>query len=168
MRFLPLRPPRPKTRAAALLVALAAALLAPAAARAQETDDDPRPRWVPLFGARLGNPQIVSAYFGVGHVEKRYESGWTGTALVVEPGIGGGQVSVARVSDVGVFSARVQASLLRTWGDPWGVGPNRTYLGAEARAVAGFVGFGVGAYARLPDDEVEMGGLLSLSLVFGV
>lgn len=150
------------------LLALGALLLAPAAARAQEARDDPRPRWAPLFGARLGNPQVVSAYFGVAHVEQRFESGYTGTALVIEPGLGGGQVSVARISDVGVFSARVQASLLRTWGEPWSVAPGRSYLGAEARAIAGFLGLGVGAYLRLPDDEVEVGGLVSLSLVVGI
>ena len=152
----------------ASLPALLALALAPAAAGAQEREADPRSRWAPLFGARLGNPQVVSAYAGLAHVEKRYESGWTGTALVIEPGLGGGQVSVARISDAGVFSARVQVSLLRTWGEPWSVAPGRTYLGAEARALAGFLGLGIGAYVRLPDDEVEVGGLLSLSLVVGI
>jgi hypothetical protein len=73
--------------------------------------------------------------------------------LTLEPGLGGGQVSVARVwrgggDVVPGISLAVVASALRTWGEPWVVAPDQTFVGAEGRLGFLFVAMGVGAYLR--------------------
>lgn len=156
-----------------LLLALLFAVLAPAVAQAQEGDTvaaPPRGRLVePIAGVRVGFPQTASAYLGLAVVQKRYESGYAGLAVTVEPGLGGGMVGVGPTVSGGVgMIARVQGAVLRTWGDPWLVGPDRSYVGLDSRVSFGYIGISVGGYVRVPEDGDGPGVLLSANLVFGL
>jgi hypothetical protein len=156
----------------ALPLALAAAL--PTGAGAQEQDTVPAPRrrgplFEPLAGVRLGFPQKLSAHVGVALVQERTEYGYTGWALTVEPGLGGGLVGIGPTGSGGIgMTGRMQAALLRTWGDPWLVGPDQTYVGADARFTIGYIGFAIGGYLRVPEEGADPGILLSAGLVLGL
>jgi hypothetical protein len=65
------------------------------------------------------------------------------------------------------MTARGQVSVLRTWGDPWLVGPDRTWVGVDAQANIGYVGFAAGAYVRAPAGEFDPTPMLTLNLAFG-
>jgi hypothetical protein len=154
------------------LFVLAAA--APRVAWAQEQDTVPVPQrrgrlLEPLAGVRLGFPQKLSAHVGVALVQERTEYGYTGWAITVEPGLGGGLVGIGPTSSGGVgMTGRVQGAVLRTWGDPWLVGPDRTYVGADARFTVGYTGFAIGGYVRLPEEGADPGVLLAAGFVFGL
>ncbi|HEX2078511.1 MAG TPA: hypothetical protein VHG08_12405 [Longimicrobium sp.] len=154
---------------------LLAAALAASGGAVQAQEDAPavpaQPRGGPvelLAGARVGWPQQVSGYVGVALVRKRYENGYAGTSLVVEPGLGAGAVRVGWTTAGGIgMTARAQLSILRTWRDPWVVGPDQTWLGADAQAGFGYVGVAVGAYVRAPTDGAGPAPMLTLNLVLG-
>lgn len=155
-----------------LLILCIAILLAaaPAAAQGDTVPDAPRRRGgiEMIGGARIGWPQKLSAYVGIGVPTKRYENGYTGWSLTVEPGLGGGLVGIGETTSGGVgITARRQLAILRTWGDPWLVGPDRTYLGADFRYSIGYVGLAVGGYVRIPEDGADPGVLLTASFVMG-
>jgi hypothetical protein len=86
---------------------------------------------------------------------------WINTvALTASPGLGGGRVGlgywfVPRAkagSDLGLFEVR--AVLLRTWGHPLVVGPDRTFAGGELRgSLVGFLNAGAGWYGRFQGAE---------------
>ena len=154
-----------------LLPALAAILLSAIPAAAQEQDTVPRERRggvAPIAGVRLGWPQKVSAYVGIGIPQKRFEHGYTGWAVTVEPGLGGGLVGVGHTTTGGIgMTWRGQAAVLRTWGDPWLVGPDQTYVGGDVRMMIAWFGFSVGGFVRVPEGENDPGALLTASLVIG-
>lgn len=110
-------------------------------------------RVAPTFGLRLGPPQKASVYAGLRFGRQWDRSGHEEFVLTLEPGIGGGQVSVARGWSGGGhvvpgISGAVVASVLRTWGEPWAVAPDQTFVGVEGRLGFLFVAIGVGAYVR--------------------
>ncbi|HEY0019252.1 MAG TPA: hypothetical protein VGC13_23325 [Longimicrobium sp.] len=154
-----------------LLLVFAAVLLSavPAAAQADTVPEAPRGGGLEMIGGvRVGWPQKLSGYVGVGVPRKRFESGYTGWSLIVEPGLGGGAVRVGRTTHGGLgMTARGQFSVLRTWGDPWLVGPDRTWVGFDAQANVGYVGFAVGGYVRVPTGEFDPAPMLTLNLAFG-
>ena len=154
------------------LVALLGALVlsaAPAAAQADTVPDAPsRGALAVIGGVKAGWPQKLSAYVGIGIAEKRFERGYTGWALTVEPGLGGGMVGIGHTTTGGIgMTARAQLAVLRTWGDPWMVGPDQTYAGVDVRTMIGFFGIAVGGFVRIPEGENDVGVLLAASLVFG-
>ena len=121
-----------------------------------------------IHGVRVGWPQKLSGYVGVGIAEKRFEHGYTGWALTVEPGLGGGSVGIGHTTSGGLgMTARRQLAVLRTWGDPWLVGPDQTYVGLDVRILIAYVGLSVGGYVRVPEPDVDPGALLALGFVFG-
>ena len=156
-----------------LWLALALAAVAPLTARAQD-DTVPAPQWrgrrmEPLAGLRLGFPQKLSAYVGLAWAAKRSEHGYTGWALTVEPGLGGGLAGIGPTASGGIgMTARVQGAVLRTWGEPWLVGPDRTYVGLDSRFTFGYVGIAVGGYVRVPEDGGDPGLLLTSGITFGL
>ena len=156
-----------------LPLALILAVAAPLAARAQE-DTVPAPRRgrivQPIAGVRIGAPQKLSAYVGFAIAEKRFEGGgYTGWSLTVEPGFGGGLVGIGRTSAGGIgMTVRVRGAALRTWGDPWLVGPDQTYVGADALATVGYVGFSLGGFVRVPEAGADPGVLFSAGIAFGL
>jgi hypothetical protein len=152
----------------ALLVAALA--LSGGAAHAQEGEPvQPRGRRLELLaGARVGWPQQLSGYLGVALVTKRYENGYTGALLMVEPGLGASALRLGWTTTGGIgMTARAQVSVLRTWRDPWVVGPDQTWVGADAQAGFGYVSIAVGAYVRAPTDDQTPAPMLTLNLVFG-
>src|SRR5512135_599279 len=104
----------------------------------------------PVLGLRVGPP--LRAAFNLGLARARYKAsphgGYVGTAIIIEAGSGGGQVSLARVAGNGFSAGRIQLSVVRTWGEPQWVAPRQTFLGAEARLMVG-IGIGVGVFARI-------------------
>jgi hypothetical protein len=160
----------PLLRSLALALALTAA--APLTARAQEdTVPAPQPggmRLRPLAGVRVGFPQKLSGFVGIGLVRLR-EDGWAGWSLTVEPGLGGGQVGIGQTARMPLAStARMQVVVLRTWRDPWLVGPDQTYLGLDNSLTVGHVGISGGGYLRVPEDGNEPGVLFSAGLVLSL
>jgi hypothetical protein len=152
-----------------LLVAIVAAI-APLGARAQE-DTVPAPRRVaglvqPIAGIRMGFPQKLSAFVGLGVAVHRDTLDWSGWSLTVEPGLGGGLIGFGRTG-MGPLAvrARIQAAVLRTWGDPWLVGPDRTYVGIDESLSFLHVGFSVGGYVKLPEDGDGPGVLFTAGLI---
>jgi hypothetical protein len=121
-----------------------------------------------IHGVRIGWPQKLSGYVGVGIAEKRFEHGYTGWGLTVERGLGGGSIGVGRTTTGGLgMTVRSQLAVLRTWGDPWLVGPDQTYVGLDIRALIAYVGFSVAGYVRVPEPDVDPGVMLALGFVFG-
>ena len=83
-------------------------------------------------------------------------------------GLGAGAVRVGWTTTGGIgMTARAQISVLRTWRDPWLVGPHQTWIGADAQAGFGYVGVAVGAYVRAPVDGASPAPMLTLNLVLG-
>ena len=120
----------------------------------------------PVLGLRVGPP--LRAAFNIGLAHGHYKpGGFLGTAIILEAGSGGGQVSVARVAGSPFGSARVQLSALRTWGDPGSVAPRQTFLGLEARLMFG-VGIGLGFYGRISGTTRGDGHLVVVNLVAGI
>ena len=156
-----------------ILLPLALLILAAAPAAAQEEDTvpaAPRRGGIEMIGGvRVGWPQKLSGYVGVGIPTKRYEGGgYTGWTLTAEPGLGGGMVGIGQTTFGGVgMMARRQLSVLRTWGDPWMVGPDQTYVGLDVRVAIAYVGLGVGGYVRIPEADADPGVLFTASFGFG-
>jgi hypothetical protein len=155
-----------------LLPTLIAILLSAIPAAAQQEDTVPRaePRGgvAMIGGLRLGWPQKLSAYVGIGIPEKRFEHGYTGWSVTVEPGLGGGLVGIGHTTTGGIgMTWRGQFAVMRTWGDPWMVGPDQTYAGGDVRMMIAWFGFSVGGFVRIPDADNEVGALLTASLVIG-
>ena len=154
-----------------LPVVFAAMMVAtvPAAAQQDTVPAAPRRGGVPMIGGvRAGWPQKLSAYVGVGLPDKRYTGGYTGLAVTAEAGLGAGAVRAGWTTTGGVgMLLRGQVSVMRTWGDPWLVGPDRTWVGFDAQAGFGYVGLAMGAYVRLPTGEFDPTPMLTLNLAFG-
>ena len=161
----------PLLRSLALALALVAAV--PLNARAQE-DTVPAPqfrgvRLKPLAGVRIGFPQKLSAFVGIALAERRNKDEWAGWSLTVEPGLGGGQVGIGQSVRMPLASAgRMQVVVLRTWGDPWLVGPDQTYVGLDNSLTVGHIGISAGGYVRVPEDGNEPGVLFSAGLMLSL
>jgi hypothetical protein len=153
------------------LVATAAVILwaSPAAAQQDTVPEAPRRGGVEMIGGvRIGWPQKLSGYVGLGIPQKRFEHGYTGWALTVEPGLGGGSIGIGHTTSGSLgITARRQLVVLRTWGDPWLVGRDQTYVGLDVRILIAYVGFSVGGYVRVPEPDAGLGALLALGFVFG-
>jgi hypothetical protein len=153
------------------LLAAVLALAAPAALRAQDEDTTAVPRVSgrliePFAGARVGFPMKLSGFVGLGLVDHRTKDEWSGWSIMVEPGLGGGQVGFGRTVIMPYAStARIQAAVLRTWGDPWLVGPDRTYVGIDESLTFMHVGFSFGGYIRIPEEGDNPGVMFSAGLM---
>ena len=93
----------------------------------------------PALSAEVGGPQKLSANLGIriGAVREGDADYGRGVLVQVQPGLGGGALNVGwapvalpawGTQAVGVA---VKARLLRSWGDPWGIGPDGTWAGFE-------------------------------------
>jgi hypothetical protein len=71
--------------------------------------------------------------------------------LQVEAGEGGGKLQFGYGSWY-MAGGAVKLSLLRTWGDPIGIEPNQTYLGAECQLNLFLLNGAVGLYAEIDGD----------------
>jgi len=102
---------------------------------------------------------------------RKTERSMDAITMIAEPGVGGGQLSVGALRLVdgrpGLFySAKLQASVLRTWGWPWVAPAGRNYVGAEAQVKVPIWGFGVGGYWSPGSGRGRR--LLSISLIAGL
>jgi hypothetical protein len=84
-----------------------------------------------VFAVVLGQPQGLSVAVGivVGSVPARpvrcaFGYSTDGVLLQAEPGLSGGKVSLGAATTNGLFGVGAKASLLRTWGKPWGTRPD--------------------------------------------
>lgn len=154
-----------------VLFAALLALAAPATAHAQDPDTTAAPpvrgRLIePLAGARIGFPQKLSGFVGLALVDHRTKDEWSGWSVMVEPGLGAGLVGIGRTVGMPHHSTvRIQAAVVRTWGDPWLVGPDRTYVGIDESLSVLRVGFSFGGYLRLPEDGDGLGVMFSTGLM---
>jgi hypothetical protein len=98
---------------------------------------------LPTWGVRASTPQIVSASGGllIGEIDPAEPpaDGTThlphGLLLQVEPGLGGGKLSVGYAKGLLPYAGfGLKLSALRTWGNPLWAEPHATYLGVEADA----------------------------------
>jgi len=108
----------------------------------------------PLIGGRLGVPTKGSFWLGFAKTARFGHHGdYRGPAIVLEPGLGGGQLSLglAAGSPWG-GSARAQLSLFRSWGESVKVAPGQTFLGAELLFMPLHIGLGASAYRRVSGD----------------
>ncbi|HEU0012747.1 MAG TPA: hypothetical protein VFQ45_03650 [Longimicrobium sp.] len=158
--------PRPP----AVLLALLFALIAPAAAHAQaEVPDTTRIRGrpiEPIAGVRLGYPMKLSGFVGLALVDHRTKDDWSGWSLTVERGFGGAQVGIGKTVGMPFHStARMQLAVLRTMGDPWLVGPDRTWVGIDDTLTFLHAGFTLSVFARVPGQEFDPKVLIAAGLV---
>jgi hypothetical protein len=108
------------------------------------------------WGVRLSSPQIVSASFGVliGRIDPPSDEFHgthlpSGVLLQIEPGVGGGKLSVGVAKGLlPMAGAGIKASLLRTWGHPLFTEPRQTYAGVEVDATF-FIKLSLGAMTRM-------------------
>jgi hypothetical protein len=161
----------------ALSLALALVAAAPLTAGAQG-DPAPAPRDTfpapqirgpllePIAGVRMGFPQKLSAFVGLGLAQHRTRDGWAGWSITVEPGLGGGLVGIGQTVTMPFSSTgRMQVAVLRTWGDPWLVGPDQTFIGLDNVLSVLHVGISLSGYVRVPEPGVDPGVLFSAGLV---
>ncbi len=112
----------------------------------------------------VGNPQIVSVSLISGFTMRGTASdNAEGVFFELEPGLGSWKVAVGhgRVAAHGSHS-NWKAALLRTWGNPWGVQPNETFLGVEGATGDFGLSFRLGAYGEVSggtDNWLVSGGI---------
>ena len=102
------------------------------------------------FGLHVGAPQKVSLALGAGRWRESTGDAYDVVFGLVEPGLGAGRASVGYLRSRGNLNAglAVRASALRTWGDPWSVEPNRSFVGVEGSAHVFFFNVRAGAFRR--------------------
>jgi hypothetical protein len=111
----------------------------PAALASSETHEPERRLGTErFFGVAVGQPQGLSASAGIiigsvpaGPVKCAFGYSPDGLLIQLEPGIGGGRINLGVASNNGLGGFGAKATLLRTWGRPWGTRPGTTYLGGE-------------------------------------
>ena len=107
----------------------------------------PRPGHLGLLvGIRAYGPMRHSAY--VGALKASRDGDGLGYTAELEAGAGGIQLAAGRGA---TGTARLQANVLRTWGDPMWVEGNQTFVGAEVR-VGLVLGFALVGYRRVQGD----------------
>ena len=133
----------------ATLVLLFATVVTPPLGAQASAPVGARTRIGPAFGLHIGAPQKVSVALGAGRW-REWGDNYEGVFGLVEPGLGAGRASVGYLRSRGNLNIGlgVRASALRTWGDPWSVDPNRTFVGLEASAHAGFLSVRGGVFRR--------------------
>jgi hypothetical protein len=124
-------------------------------------DTVPRSHILPALGLRVGTPQKASVALGVVLGEDWQQNGKErsrNVALFAEPGLGAGRASLAFVDHgYGSFGSGygIAATVLRTWKQPWQLGPDQTYVGGEAILwPILFVGPRVGILHRINGPDV--------------
>lgn len=105
-------------------------------------------RWHPAVGFHMGGPLRAALAAGGFRVTKGGDTS-TGYTLLVEPGLDGVKLRVARAR-IGPFfmGYAIGLSALRTWREGAGAADNSTYAGPEGRLM--FFAFNLGAAAFVP------------------
>lgn len=129
------------------------------------------PRTVHIAAFRLTDPQVVSASYGwlftrqPPSYECRTVCDHWGTFAQVEPGLGGGKLSVGWGRVIGeqmkgdfalssvLLAMGIKGTVLRTWGDRSRLPDDQTYAGAEFEFSVARVNMGVGVLNRLSGEE---------------
>jgi len=119
-----------------------------------------------------------------GHIFEGIPYGSNGFIIQVEPGLGGGKINlgygmivfmndmrdsnfIIDISDNPAFGIAGYASVLRTWGDPWGAEPDQTYLGVELEGVMFMFHGIVGAYRHIGGSDNKNDWLFSVGTGVG-
>jgi len=128
-------------------------------------DQHPAEYRIPTFyvSAYVTNPQVVSVSLISGFTMQGTSDHAKGVFFELEPGLGGGKVAVGH----GVVGAHGmhwnwKGALLRSWGDPWGVQANETFVGAEGALGDFGLSFRLGAYGDVsggPDNWLLSAGI---------
>lgn len=146
-----------------------------------EEEQTRRRRALGLVGAQITNTQVLSVSLGVMATSQptsydcRTLCRFSGLFAQVEPGIGGGKLSVGwgrvsgstgkddRVMTRVYLAMGIKATLLRTWGNGGTAEPDSTYAGLEIEFSIARMNFGLGILHRVGDGNrnpwVVTGGL---------
>jgi len=92
---------------------------------------------------------------------------FAGWAVILEGGLGGGQIGFGRVAASPFGGARLQVSVLRSWKDPRLVEEDQTFLGLEAQLTLIAIGPRVGLFKRLTGQAEGDSFVFSLGLAAG-
>ena len=143
-------------------LAAAGSTTAKPAAASKDAYSYPKPTF--YVSAFVSNPQIVTVSLISGFTMHGTSSDNAGGVFFeLEPGLGGAKVSVGRAS-IGAHGMHQywKGAILRTWGDPWGMHANETFVGAEAATGDIGLSFRIGAYGEVsggPDNWLISGGI---------
>ena len=103
-----------------------------------------------VFGLHAGAPHKVALALGVAYVVADSPRSRKGYALIAEGGVSAGRLSVAAVEyELAASGFQTRASVLRTWGSPWKIAANQTFIGPEVRFSPTLLTIGVGYYWRV-------------------
>ena len=119
-------------------------------------------------GLRFGIPHAAAVYAGTttaASVPATYD--YAGPALTAVVGLGGAQIGFGRGQMGHIGGGRIQAAVLRTWGNPLVADANQTYVGAEAQLIMG-LGAALGAYLRVEGRAGGNRAFIAASLLLGV
>ena len=127
-----------------LLLVAVGLLMIPRAVSAQDSS-----RRVLVPGIRVGTPEQVAVGGGLLWIQSSGIDHFTAIGLFAEGGVAGARMGVgfANVSP-GPAGFQLRTSIMRTWGEPWSVGPNQTFVGAEVRLTI-LVTLSAGYFLRL-------------------
>ena len=143
--------------------------------RAQDPDE--RPRILPAFGLHLLNVDIAAVNAGLAYRPFAADYPfWTAT-LELEGGVAGGGalLGFGRTWPPGTdwggpgseLSVRLQTSFLRTWGDPFHVGPRQSFVGLGVQVKLTIIGVRASILRRVAGSAPGDGSVFSAGLVLG-
>jgi hypothetical protein len=123
-------------------------------------------RPIPVFyvSAYLANPQIITVDLISGFTMRGSAADDArGVFFELEPGLGAWKMAVGH-GFVGAHGMHRnwKGAFLRTWGDPWGMHPNESFVGGEFALGDFGLSFRVGAYGEVsggPDNRLVSGGI---------
>ena len=132
---------------------------------------------LPVFGLNVLNTTVVALDAGITYRPFGPQHPFWAPVASAEAGVAGGQLSFG----IGYYrpprtdwggpgselSLRVQASALRTWGNPFHVGPHESFVGIELQGMFTIVGLRLGYFRRVPKAPDGGDSFLSAGLIIG-
>ena len=101
----------------------------------------------PLLGLRFGPPLKAGVAFATTYGSSAGAAQFSGLIVIAEPGHGGARASLGYLwAEPFASGLTMLGSVIRTWGSPAQVPPNRTLAGVEVRAMFFIVNVGVGVF----------------------
>jgi hypothetical protein len=105
-----------------------------------------------LPGVRFGPPIRAGVALGVGYGDRWGIAQFAGPMAIAEAGVGGGRVSGGYVFAGPMASGlELLGTVLRTWGSPSQVDPQRTLGGGEVRVSFFLMNLGLGVFRPIDD-----------------
>ena len=128
-----------------------AALLAGTSGRAHAQLDEFKQTW----GVHASYPEIVSGSFSIGTRTESFDGSHGGFAVIVEPGLNGGRLLMAREAGMGPGSWITAVGMLQTWNAPPTTRAGVTYFSLEQRITLSWFTVGFGTAFRVAGGSVN-------------